>query len=169
MSERVRNRQGYTLIELMVAAMIIAIIAIFVVPSFKTYARNWEARGEVRELVSILQRARIEAVKRKNVACIELTTTTGATDMGGSYRLYVDSNGNGVWDAGEELTDKTISSRVALYGESPAGWHARFDSQGLADGAGSVRLANSTPVYYKISISKTGNIRVQKSSDEGAL
>jgi len=163
-----KKNQGYTLAELMVVGGIIAILAVFAVPAFKTWARNWELRGEVRALASNMQLARLEAVKRKATAGIVFVTTANGLTMGGSYQIYVDNNRNGMWDAGEEISGKSVARSVALYG-STWGAGVRFDTQGLANGSGSVRLANRSPLYYKISVSNSGNIRVEKSGDEGAI
>ncbi|MGV1100108.1 GspH/FimT family pseudopilin [Thiovibrio sp. JS02] len=171
------RQAGYSLTEMVTVLAVIGVLAIIGVPQLRGAMRDAELRGEVRVLASSLQRARTEAVKRKKTAGVVFFTASGSTDfsattaadLGGGYRVYVDDNGNGVWDSGEDLVISSVAGGVALYQSTFAAGGARYDSQGLANGAGSIRLANTTPVYYKISVSNTGNIRIEKSSDEGAI
>ncbi len=165
-----KREGGFTLVELVVTIAILAILVAIALPQFSAMMRNAELRGAARVLTSTLQRARSEAITRKIDVGVEFTTTPNATTLGGSYRMYLDADNNGSCDAGETvLEQRNVPATVALYSSIFATGSARYDSRGLANGAGSIRLANLTPMYYKITVSTTGNVRIQKSSDAGAI
>ncbi|MGH8353070.1 MAG: GspH/FimT family pseudopilin [Pseudomonas sp.] len=59
-----KNGDGFTLIELLTAIVIVAILLALAVPSFKSYQANQEVRSVAADLLSALNFARSEAVKR---------------------------------------------------------------------------------------------------------
>ncbi|MDQ0141070.1 GspH/FimT family pseudopilin [Cupriavidus necator] len=58
------RRRGFTLIELMCAVSVLAILAVAAAPSFATLIATQRARGAALDLTSALVLARSEAVKR---------------------------------------------------------------------------------------------------------
>lgn len=165
-----KRETGFTLIELVTTIAVVAILLAIASPFVAGMIRNAELRGAARIVASTMQRARSEAITRKINVGVEFTTTAGAAIMGGSFRVYLDSDDDGVCDVGETVLEQTnVAPSVALYGSTFATGSARYDSRGLANGAGSIRLANATPLFYRISVSTTGNVRIQKASTEGAI
>ena len=71
--------KGVTLIELMIAVAIIAIIAVFAMPSYQGWITNTRARASAEGMLNGLQLARGEAVRRN--ANVEFITTTGTPDV----------------------------------------------------------------------------------------
>lgn len=68
------RQRGFTLIELMVALAVMAILATLAAPSFTTFFAKKRVEGLVSELVTDLQYARSEAVQRNTLVQVTLGT-----------------------------------------------------------------------------------------------
>ena len=82
------KQAGFTLIELLISIVLLAILLALAVPSFQSFVKNNRVTAQTNELVSAIQLARSEALKRgtNSVIC--------ASDNG------EDCTGNGTWASG---------------------------------------------------------------------
>jgi prepilin-type N-terminal cleavage/methylation domain-containing protein len=90
------QKQGFTTIELMIVIAVLVVLATIALPNFSGWSTNQRLKGASRDLVSHLQWARSEAVKRQTI--VALTFIPGAlpsrtTGQGGFYILFVDDGG----------------------------------------------------------------------------
>ena len=69
---------GFTLIELMVALAIVALLLLLGMPSFTTFVRNSEIRSTAESLVNGLRAASAEAANRNKKVTFELASATAA-------------------------------------------------------------------------------------------
>jgi prepilin-type N-terminal cleavage/methylation domain-containing protein len=90
--KRVRDREGLTLIELLVAFAIIAIIAAIGVPEFGRFASKNRVRKATNDLLQNMRLARTMAIK-ENIPY--LITFNEAGDVPNSYRIGFDADGDG--------------------------------------------------------------------------
>ena len=167
---RCHGRGGFTLVELMIAIGVIAILAAIAVPGVISWLPNYRVKAAASDMISNFQKAKMEAVKR-NTDVIIAFTAANATQTG-SYRIFVDNNpGNGAFDAGERvLVDhKPMPKDVSLYFANFSGaTNTGFNSRALPwnNRWGSVRFRNSRLTrYYRASLSAAGHVRLQTSSD----
>ena len=94
--------QGFTLIELMIALAVLAIIISLAAPSFVTMIQNNRATGATNDLIASLQLARTEAIKSNGAALLQ--SINGTSDWGDGHRIGVDLNSDGdILDANELL------------------------------------------------------------------
>ena len=99
-----RPAGGFTLIELMVALAILAILVTIAAPSLRDAVLNARMTAQANDLMGDLNIARSEAVKR-NQRVYLCTSTNGTTCTASQWRdgwmVFVDTNGNNLWNAGE--------------------------------------------------------------------
>lgn len=92
---------GFTLVELMVTLALVAILMAIAVPSFTTFQRNAELTSFSNSLLSGINAARGEAMKRGRNAIV--VPTDGASWNSG-WTVFVDVNRNGAYDDGIDVT-----------------------------------------------------------------
>lgn len=105
-----RRQIGFTLPELMVTLLVLAIVLGMAVPGMQSLLNQQELRSKVGLLASTLAYARNEAVSR--VATVAICGTTngsscnGSDDWSAGWLVFIDANGNGQFNTGEELLKK---------------------------------------------------------------
>jgi type IV fimbrial biogenesis protein FimT len=104
---------GFTIIELMIALTLIALLLGIAAPSFREALMNVRMTGAANDLMSDLSLARSEAAKL-NVPVYLCSSTNGTTCNGTNWRdgwiLFADSNNDGSKAAGEPV----VRARPAL-------------------------------------------------------
>jgi type IV fimbrial biogenesis protein FimT len=97
---------GFTLIELMVAIAVLAILIGLAVPSFTSLINGNRLASHTNELVASLQVARMESLRRGMRVAV-CRSTDGATCAAGaqwdSWITIADSNRNGAFGAGDDV------------------------------------------------------------------
>lgn len=100
---------GFTIVELMVAIAVAAILIAIAAPNFSDMIKANHVQSQARELYSQLNYARSEAVSRgANILfCHSNNTSSGTPSCSGTWSdgwiICVDTNQNGSCDAGERL------------------------------------------------------------------
>ena len=73
---KLKKRAGFTLVELLVTIAVIAIIATIAVPGFQGMTANNRLASDYNEILSGLNLARSEAIKRRESVEFEITSPT---------------------------------------------------------------------------------------------
>jgi len=105
-----RRESGYTMMELMMALAVVAILSFIAVPGFKYVTTSNRVATEVNGLLGDMLFARSEAVKEGATVTVCISSD-GATCLGngagGAWQLgwivFLDTNGNKQVDAGEAV------------------------------------------------------------------
>jgi len=127
-----RHENGFTIIELMITIAIAALLLTLGVPALQDMVRNNRMVSQTNNLVSDIQLARGEAIKRNTQVAmcrsndLDTTPTCGgsAQDWTTGWLVFADANGNGTYEsAGDTLL------RVGY----PSGNDATIFSNGTAD------------------------------------
>jgi type IV fimbrial biogenesis protein FimT len=142
---------GFTLIELMVTLAVAAILLTVAIPSFRSTVQNNRATGQANDLLSSLNVARSEAVKRGATVSVCISSDqakcTGASWALG-WLIWSDINGDGIVDAAE-----IIKVHEALTGASTL---TAADNGGTAISSisylstGMTTLATGTTVIFQL-------------------
>jgi type IV fimbrial biogenesis protein FimT len=131
-----KNRaQGMTLIELITAMLVLAILMSIAIPSFREFAADSRTTAATSDLVTALNMARSEALRRSSlvVAC---SSTDGAQCAGSNvwtsgWIVFADRNGDGNVNANELLQTWVMpSSQISVEADAN---RAVYNSMGMAN------------------------------------
>jgi type IV fimbrial biogenesis protein FimT len=151
------NKQaGFSLIELMVAIAIFAIMSGIAIPNFISWLPDYRLRSAARDVVSCLQEAKMMAVK-DNVRVVVIFNQF--TEI---YTEFIDNvpiGGNWALDGTERIVRQvTVPAGIDIVGAATIG----FDGRGLSAGAAaSVQLQNVKLNSNTVNVNLAGGIRVQ--------
>lgn len=169
-------QSGFTLIELLIAIAVAAIVLSLGVPSFERIIERNQLTANVNKLVTTLNLARSEAIKRNQRVKI-CDSTDGANCGAGNYEqgwiVFVDENNNGVLDnPNEELiqvyealpTNFTINPNLTLGVNDVS-----FQTNGRANRGGNFILCKNNDVTKAkvIILDMNGRARVTDYAPDG--
>jgi type IV fimbrial biogenesis protein FimT len=175
---RLMNKNGFTLLELIMALVIITIVAAVAIPAFSRWLPNYHLRSAARDVYSNFQLAKLTAIKRNTTCAI---TFGQGIPIGGTtydYVLYVDADSDVCYDAGEEViatvlladryddaafdTTQGGGDGVSFPNNTDGLPSVGFLSNGLASPmGGDVFLTNPNGRQATVNVSSAGNITLQ--------
>lgn len=142
---------GFSLIELLVTISILGVLLTIAAPSFVEFLQNSKMSNQATDLVTALQYAKSEAVKRNTLVsvCAKGGSTTvcngGAEAWTNGWQVMVDANNDCVEDTDDG--DVILRNWDAVEGTSicfSGGNKARFKNTGMLSGtAGTFRICDS--------------------------
>ena len=158
--------------ELMVTIAIIAAISAIAVPNFIAWIPKYKLGGASRDVLNVLQGARIQAVKNDtngivlfNVAdesCTAFLDDGAGTPDTTPADGIPDGRGNGALDATEKvISQKTLPNGITISNTTLPGNQVTFDSQGVASSAGTITLTNARGETRQIVLELAGGSRIQ--------
>ncbi len=145
--------KGFTLIEIMIAIAIMAIIAGIAIPNYIEWSMGARLRSAVNDLSSDLAMARLRAIKS--------SAKVGVIFAADGYQVFIDDNDNNTLDSGEViLRSKQYPAGVSMSGTTFASSRALFHRTG-ASSAGTVMLSRGGNQQINIVVNAVGRIRVE--------
>lgn len=111
-----KNSTGFTLIELMVAIAIVAIVSSLAFPSMSSFYTNNRLTAIVNDLLVGLNFTRAESIKRNLpvTICASANGSSCASDWSAGWIIFVDRNADGVVDSPTVLPDEIIQKKDSL-------------------------------------------------------
>lgn len=137
-----RRVRGFTLLEVMVVLAILGVLAAIAGPSFTPLIERWRVRQTVESMKSTLYYARSEAIKRGGHVAIQKlpNNTNGCTlantteEWGCGWFVFLDTDGNGKWKAGEEILQSVTAPPNTDVIHKPKGESISLDRYGMMNG-----------------------------------
>ena len=162
-----KSQTGFTLIELLVGVALLAIISTYALPNLIDFIRNNKLVANTNEVVSNLNVARAEAIKRHMTVTVCGSSSGTSCDTSifeNGWIAFTDTNADGVVDAGVDeilivhnaLNDNTIRA----VGFTNAG-RVQYSSRGVIDSTGSFVICDTRGNKHAkaVNINVTGRIR----------
>jgi len=168
---RCRRQAGFTMAELMIVIVIIAILSAIAVPSIINWLPNYRLKSAARDLFSNMQKARMQAVKENG----DIVMMFDAGTNPGFY--YFDTDNNNAYTAGENRIDFSAYGSGVDYGNGNAAlnWNGDNCTQAGSITFNSRGTSNSRTVYiqnqnndicYAITGRSSGSIKLRKYNGE---
>ena len=143
---------GFTLIEMMIALAIVAVMAGMAGPSFQTAINTNRIASAANELSAAVQLTRSEAIRSNRSAVLcrsdDLSTCTAGSGAWTGWIVFIDTDGSGQRDNGEEIVrNGAIDSPMFAYASSnivALDNRIAFHSDGRARGSDGLAALNGT-------------------------
>ena len=157
------NKKGFTLVELLIAIAIFAILGAISIPTFQGFLAQRRLNGATRQVHADLMATRMLAVSQNR-------TITAAFTDNHQYTIFVDANNNGDIDTGETVLETKslwpayydITVTLTMSGGYPV--YPKFKSNGGAYGNTTITFtsssANLSPNTKSITVSTAGRVKI---------
>jgi type IV fimbrial biogenesis protein FimT len=124
---------GFTLVELMITAAVLAIVLSFAAPSLRELVLDNRLVGQTNQLVASLRLARSEAVKRAREVTMKVNDDSDdGNEWGPGWTIWVDEDEDGNIDSTEEVLRVVAAVDTSI--DSTGGRTVfKFQSTGLVD------------------------------------
>lgn len=138
---RLTPAPGVTLVELVIAIAVLAILTAIALPSFQSTIRSNRLATSTNQLVSAISLARSEAIRNTRGAGVcssnDGVNCVASSDWSGGWLVWSDVNGNGTFDAGTDIALRYMQGNRQVVVAGPEASDAvRYDRRGrLAAGA----------------------------------
>jgi len=134
MAGRIGNRDGFSLIEMMVGCVVIGIVLAVATPNLRSYRESHRIWSESQTIASICKAAQSKARGENHNIIVEYHPSDN------EYVVIDDQNNNGQGDAGEGVTTHPIANGLTLSSTTFADNRLVFDARGRATNGGTVLL-----------------------------
>jgi type IV fimbrial biogenesis protein FimT len=177
-----RRSAGFTLIELMIALTVAAVLFAIATPNLRIFLQNNRLSSASNDLLRSFQVARTEAIKRQRnvVVCASASPTDAqpACSYGAfnGWIVFEDTNSNWSLDAGEPILerhavlDSSITVKIDNEGiesyattgfANPAGAHNPTHNILICDGRGN-QVIGHVSVERAVLVTPSGRVRVSR-------
>ena len=173
---RFKDKDGFSLMEIMVVIAVIGIIAAIALPNFFSWLPNIRLKSSARDLYSNIQKAKLEATKRN--VCVGMNFNTVAFPLtGGGYTVFVDdgTGGGTACNMTQDGTEATLSNILVENGISlisanfplPVTTSFCFTPTAVvcSSQSGNIQLRHNGSRWYRATVSAAGGVRLEVSSD----
>ncbi len=168
-----RNKSGFTLVEILIVIVIMAVMMGFGFNYITGWLPGFRVRAAARDVYSNLQSARMTAIKRHQ-RCAVTFKNSGTND---GYFIFFDDDGDLQYDTGEEILRQVNFSEYkgdAVYNSAQTGNGVSFTNntvtflpngliditQGAATGTVYLQTANGDR-QWEVSVSPAGGVNIE--------
>lgn len=169
---------GFTLLELIVTVTVLAVLLGVGIPSFNSTIASSQLTSQANRILTALNAARMEAVKRNTQAIICTSangTACNGTSWASGWLIFMDANKNETLDDGEPIFAKAEAmTNVSATGNAPVASKVVFQADGTVLGVsnGTIRVCKPTTAVSEnardIVINAGGRARIERKALSGA-
>jgi len=143
------TQKGFTLVEVIVVMVLLAIVMTIAIPSFMTWQKNLALSSIGRDIVAGLRQAKSTAVSSNTNVVARFVTGAYAPEGGvGSFAVFVDDGagggtaGNGLQDGEEHILVHDFMPKSVSLTSTDFGGSVTFNNRGFASSSGTITLKN---------------------------
>ncbi len=150
-----KNKEaGFTLMELMMTVVVLAVLTGIAIPSFMTLMPGMRLNGAARQVMGDLMAARMKAVKENNEYKVFFTGSD-------QYTILDDDDNDGYAESGEATTIKNIQDEYYDVTIDKTGYNDPvFQPRGTASII-ILTLTNSQGAQKKVKVHLTGRVKIE--------
>ncbi len=170
-----KTQSGFTLVELMIALAVVAVIVTIGIPNFTDLIRNSRQTTQINSLLNAMSVARSEAVKLNRFVTVCQSSdgaTCGDAGWNNGWIVFRDDGVAGRVDGNDALLQtfpKLAGGNALVSQEFPA--FLSFDGEGATNATGSFVLCDSRGVEHAVAlcVTPTGRIYTSQSACNGGV
>lgn len=161
--------RGFTLLELLVTLVILALLMAIGIPSFASQIQNTKLKTTTLSLLEAVEFTRSKAVFANKRAIVK-----NQNNWGGGWEIFMDVNDNGVRDQNEEILqthekvdgvriipNAPLKDYVSFIGSGESRFTGRKNGGGFQ--AGTFKVCPTTKgAGYKLVLARSGRMRMDK-------
>ncbi|WP_223787581.1 GspH/FimT family pseudopilin [Marinicella meishanensis] len=164
------QNHGFTLIELIIALSMLAILSAYAIPNYRTFQLNQSMTHEINRLVATINHARNQSIIAQQSVVLCATASElgcdGNSQWHAGWMAFVDHNQNRVFDGSDRLLLQehgmadSLRAQASVYRP-----YIRFDRTGFAPGANqTIRFCDQRGAEYgkAVIISNVGRPRLAR-------
>lgn len=151
-----RSQRGYTLLEVVIVAGLIAVVAAIFVPAFFNVVQNYRSQVAVEQIMINMRFARMAAVKKRRNYRIVVNA-----DPTNTYTLEMDEDRDGTFEPYRNADTTVASGLKILTGGITS---VTFNARGAAtiSGGNTIRVQSSEDYIHRITVQTNGMVRMTK-------
>ncbi len=155
------KQAGFTLVELMVALLLLGVISLVALPALGEMVDAQRRQDAAQQLASGIRTARTEAVLRNQVVTIHSIDA----DWSNGWRIIADKDGKGPDEDDPVLVERAASGKARVVGNQKVQSHISFNGlgglMGSANGTLFVCLKDQPVSRYQVILALTGRVRIE--------
>lgn len=160
-----RKIYGRTLLELMYALAIVAILLSVALPNFRDMTDRNARTQSVNQMVSLLHHIRSQAVFARGIVtlCPGTTQCVGSQHWQGDLLLFLDHNGNGLLDGQDRLLHQAKVATNHSWRWNRSNGYIQYEPDGTTRALnGTLTLCRGNEPQHQLVIALSGRVRQQR-------
>jgi prepilin-type N-terminal cleavage/methylation domain-containing protein len=158
MAGRTGNRDGFSLLEMMVGCVVIGVVLAASVPNLRSYRESHRIWSESQQIASICKAAQARARSEDHNIIVEYHPDDN------EYLVIDDENNNGQADGGEGITTHPVRDGLSLSSTTFTDNRLVFDARGRATTGGTILIqGDRSDIMPKrvVVAAGTGQVRIR--------